>query len=69
MNYSTPSSILDKSIDIEHKPQVIIFLYYVTHNLKVKYELLNFITLKVMTGNVNIKNALYTVLGKYSALN
>jgi hypothetical protein len=49
---------LDESTDIEDKPQLAIFVRFVTNDLDVKEELLNLIALKDTTRGSDIKGAL-----------
>lgn len=66
INCSALSLALDESTDIEHKPQLAVFVRYVTNNVDVKEELLDLIALKDTTRGLDIKNALDGVLRKHS---
>lgn len=64
-NYcSALSSALDESTDIQDKPQLAIFLRYVSMNMEVKEELLDLIALKETTRGCDIKDSLDVVLHK-----
>ena len=58
------SLALDESTDIQDKPQMAVFVRYVTSDVIVKEELPDLVELKDTTRGVDIKEALETVLVK-----
>jgi len=58
------SLALDESTDIQEKPQLAIFVCYVTSNVDVKEELLDLISFKETTRCIDIKFALNETLQK-----
>ncbi|CAM2112343.1 unnamed protein product [Caretta caretta] len=52
------SLAVNESTDIQDKPQLAIFVHYVSGDVIVKEEMLDFVGLKETTGVVDIKNAL-----------
>ena len=58
------SLALDKSTDIQDKPQMAVFVRYVTSDVIVKEELLDLVELKDTTRGADVKEALETVLVK-----
>lgn len=65
-NCSAMSLALDESTDIKDKPQLAIFVRYVSDDLEVVEELLDLVTLKDTTRGCDIKEALDGVLAKHS---
>ena len=61
------SLALDESTDIQDKPQMAVFVRYVTSDVIVKEELLDLVELKDTTHGVDVKEALETVLVKANA--
>ncbi|XP_065654711.1 general transcription factor II-I repeat domain-containing protein 2-like [Hydra vulgaris] len=61
------SLALDKSTDIKDKPQMAVFVRYVTSDVLVKEELLDLDELKDTTRGIDLKEALDTVLVKANA--
>ncbi|XP_065642542.1 general transcription factor II-I repeat domain-containing protein 2-like [Hydra vulgaris] len=61
------SLALDESTDIEDKPQMAVFVRYVTSDVLVKEELLDLVELKDTTCGIDLKEALDTVLVKANA--
>ncbi|XP_065667867.1 protein FAM200A-like [Hydra vulgaris] len=55
---------LDESTDIQDKPQTAVFVRYVTSDVLVKEELLDLVELKDTTREIDLKEALDTVLVK-----
>ncbi|XP_065654938.1 general transcription factor II-I repeat domain-containing protein 2A-like [Hydra vulgaris] len=61
------SLALDKSTDIQDKPQMAVIVRYVTSDVFVKEELLDLVELKDTTRGIDLKEALDTVLVKTNA--
>lgn len=59
------SLALDESTDIQDKPQLAIFIRYVSSDESVREELLDMVALKETTRGVDIKNALLTTLERF----
>ncbi|XP_065675532.1 protein FAM200A-like [Hydra vulgaris] len=58
---------LDESTDIQDKPQMAVFVRYVTSDVLVKEELLDLVELKDTTRGIDLKEALNNVLVKANA--
>ncbi|CAM5073406.1 unnamed protein product [Eretmochelys imbricata] len=52
------SLVVEKSTDIQDKPQLAIFVRYVSVDVIVKEEMLNSVALKETTCSIDVKNAL-----------
>ena len=59
------SLALDESTDIQDKPQLAIFVHYVTRDVDVKEGLIDLISLKETTRGIDIKIALDETLRKF----